>query len=394
MKTRISQVICCSIIMFLPVMVFSQNVDDIIAQHIAAHGGAKKWNEVETLKITGKFTSFSLEKDFTCYKTKSGMYYADFYLGEKRVIESIDGKTGWTIDPWQEMNYARNLNFGEVNALMQKAEFFTPFFNYKERGHKVEYTGKDTIDGIEVFVLKLTRTNDKVENWYLDTKTYLEYLCKSDWVDFSRTLPSEIFFDDFQTVDGLVIPFFTDRTFWQRDRILQIEEVEINPEVDESIFIMPRREEIAKLDFLEGEWNVLVEAWTRRGAWYNMGYTTSSIQFTSINMLQENITYERTFLISKIIDYTYNESSDNYRISMYNDLSSSLSFFEGEFNDTSFVFDDTNIKFGENEPEGNRNFQYVIRQFEMDSLSVERNVSTNGGDTWDPRDRFTYTRLK
>ena len=308
------------------------------------------------------------------------------------MIESFNGETGWTIDPWQEMDYARNLNSGEINVFLQKAEFFTPFYKYKEKGHTVEYTGLDTIDGIEVFVLKLTRTNGKIETWYLNSTTYLEYLCKSDWVDFARTLPSEIFFDDFRTVDGLVLPFFTDRTFWQRDRVLQIENVEINPKIDENIFVMPRRKEIDKLTFMQGEWNVKVEAWTRRGTWYDMGNTTSSISFASTNMLQENITYERTFQISKTLNYSYNELSENYRISVFDDLSSSINIFQGGFIDTSFIYDDTRISFGDSINEGNAYFQFSISNIKKDSFIIERKNSTDGGKTWNPRDKFTYTR--
>ncbi len=392
MNPGINRLVYVSIFLSFSFFAFTQSVDEIIEKHIAAHGGADKWEKVDAIKITGKFTAFSLEKDYTCYKTKSGFYFGDFNLGVENVIESFNGETGWTIDPWLEMDYARNLNSGEINVFLQKAEFFTPFYKYKEKGHTVEYSGLDTIDGIEVFVLKLTRTNGKIETWYLNSKTYLEYFCKSDWVDFARTLPSEIFFDDFRTVDGLVLPFFTDRTFWQRDRVLQIENVEINPKIDENIFVMPRRKEIDKLAFLQGEWNVKVEAWTRRGTWYDMGNTTSTISFASTNMLQENITYERTFQISKTINYAYNELSDNYRVSVFDDLSSSINIFQGGFIDTSFIYDNTRISFGDSIPEGNEYFQFSISNIKNDSFIIERKNSTDQGKTWNPRDKFTYTR--
>ena len=94
MKQRKNQVVCFIIFLCFPSIVFSQNVDEIIAKHISAHGGAEKWEKVEALKITGKFTAFSLEKDYICYKTKSGFYYGDLYLGEQKVVESFNGKTG------------------------------------------------------------------------------------------------------------------------------------------------------------------------------------------------------------------------------------------------------------------------------------------------------------
>ena len=198
MKRILYPLVCLSFFLGLQSPAFSQTLDEIIKKHIDAHGGAERWNAVEAIKITGTFTAFSLEKDYTAYKTHSGKYFCDFHFGEERVIESFNGETGWTTDPWQEMDYARKLNSGEVNVFLQKAEFFTPFFNYKEKGHTVEYVGKETLEGLEVYVLKLTRSNGKVETWYLDAETHLEYLCKSDWVDFGQTLPSEIFFDDFQ----------------------------------------------------------------------------------------------------------------------------------------------------------------------------------------------------
>lgn len=392
MKIKIDQLVCFIIFLGFPTIVISQNVDEIIAKHIAAHGGAEKWNEVESLKITGKFTAFSLENDYTAYKTKAGSYYGDLYLGEINVIESLNNEIGWTIDPWQEMDYARNLNSGEINVFQQKAEFFTPFFNYKEKGHMVEYSGKDTLDGIEVFTLKLTRANGKIETWYLNTTTYLEYICESEWVDFAIASPSEAFFEDFRTVNGLVIPFFIERTFWQRDRILQIENVEINPKIDESIFEMPRREEIKKLKFLEGNWDVKVEAWTRRGTWHNLGNTISDISFVSTNLLQENISYERNFAISKTINYTFNEVRNNYRISVFNDLSSTFNVFEGEFNDTAFVFNNTSIRFGKDEIEGMEQIQYSISSIEENSFILERKSSMDKGTSWTPKDKFTYTR--
>jgi len=139
MKLKKLQSVILIALLCLPTILLAQTAEEIIAKHIDAHGGADKWEKVDALKITGRFTAFSLEKDFTSYKTKCGKYYSDFHLGEQRVIEAFNGKCGWTIDPWQEIEYARKINAGETNVFMQKATFFTPIFKYKENGYKVEY---------------------------------------------------------------------------------------------------------------------------------------------------------------------------------------------------------------------------------------------------------------
>jgi hypothetical protein len=261
-----------------------------------------------------------------------------------------------------------------------------------KKGHNVEYTGKETVDGIEVFVLKLTRTNGHVETWYLNAETYLEYLCRSDWVDFAYPAPAETFFDDFRNIDGLILPFFIDRTFWQRSRILQIEEVEVNPEIDKEMFIMPRREEMTKFEFLAGDWDVNVKAWTPRGTWYDLGNTTSSFNFVSTNMLQEEISYNRIYLINKLSSFTYYEPDDNYRVSIYNDLSNALTMFVGTFNDTAFIFDNAQITYGNDSLNTQPANQYIIYNIEDNGFILERNVSRDQGKSWRPADLFTYTR--
>lgn len=378
----------------LPAKLIAQDADQIIAKHLAAHGDLKKWEQVEALKITARFTAFSEENDFMCIKTRKGCYYSDLYLGQHKVKEAFDGEKGWTIDPWMDLPYARKLTDSETNALQQKAEFFTPFFNYKEKGGKVEYKGKETLDGKDVFVLQLTRKSGKVEKWYLDAKTYLECKCESEWVDFTMPMPCETFFDDFQDVDGLKIPFYVERTFGQRNRILVIEKVELNPKFDKSMLEMPKREEIEKLAFLKGNWDVKQEIWTRRGSWYPVTTTTSSIDYTSANLLEENIDYNQDFYFEacRKINYSYNEHTKKYRLTVFNDLSSNIDVYEGNFNDTCFVADNSKISYGEDA--GKQYTQFVISTIEKDSFIIEEKNSQDEGKTWGPVVKFSYTRKK
>lgn len=392
MNKRIYQLALTTLLLCLSSILMAENVDKIIVKHIKAHGGAEKWAKVENLKISGRYTAFSEEKAFAYYKTNSGRYYGDLQLGKHKVIEAYDGKTGWTIDPWQEMEYARRINSGEENAFAQKAELLTPFYQYKEKGYQVEFVGKEKLEGLDVIVLKLMRTNEKTEKWYLDANTYLEYKCESEWVDFARALPSETFFDDFRTIDGLTIPFFVERTFGQRDRIMQIESIEFNTGFDQNWLTMPKRKEIKKLAFMQGKWDVKVEAWTRKGTWYPLGQTQSNIEFSTTNILQEKIRYERNFPKNMIINYTYNESSGKYRISVLDDFSSSFEVYEGDFSDQNFIFDNTGISFGASNEKESTYTQFSLGDIQDNSFSLIRKVSRDQGKTWKQKDKFTYTR--
>ena len=294
--------ICMSSIMY------AQDIDELIAKHIDAHGGADQWEAIESMEIRGRFIAFSEENDFYALKTNSGAYYSELHLGKHKVTEAFNGTSGWTIDPWHDFSFPRALNKTEVNVFSQKAEFFTPFYKWKERGFTVELLGKQTVDGIDVFAIKLSRPNGKSETWFLDANTYLEYKCESEWADFGYGGPAESYFDDFRTVDGIVIPFFIERTFYQRNRMLQIEDIKFNVEVDEELFEFPRSNELKKLAFLEGEWDVKLDVWSRRGSWYRLDSTFSVILWESTNRLLEKIIYDRIYVQSKWINYSYSSS--------------------------------------------------------------------------------------
>lgn len=344
MKPTIKYLFLLSLLLGISSISFGQNLDDIIDKHLKAHGDLKKWEDIKSMKITGLFTAFSVEDEFFAIKTKCGSYYSELALGQFDVIESFNGETGWTIDPWQEFTFPRELNKDERTVFKQKAEFFSPFFKYKEEGSMAEFVGDTTLDGVEVYEIKLTRSDGYTETWFLDTKTYLEYKCVSTWVDFAYGTPADTYFDDFRDFDGLIIPCYVERTFWQRDRVLIIENVEFNIDLDPTIFSMPKSAEIRDLDFLIGDWGVAVNTWIQRAnRWYPVDSTDSNIEYKSTNMIQENISISNVFVQSKITNFTYDSEKSTYIINTYNGHSSNFSLFEGTKNDSSFVLKSTTV---------------------------------------------------
>lgn len=369
----------------------AQDLEEIIAKHIEARGGADRWSAIENMKMTGRFTAFSVEEDWMAIKTNKGEYYSDLYLGKHHVIEAFDGEHGWTIDPWQDITYPRLLNATEENVFYQKAELMTPFLHYKEKGLLVELQGKEDLDGVEVFAIKLTRPNGHIEIWYLDAKSYLEYKRISIWTDFAYPSEAESYFEDFREVDGLVIPFYEEKTFSQRHRVLMIDHIDLNIQLDEGLFKMAKSLEMEKLAFLVGDWEVKVEGWSRRGnRWYPMSETTSEIYYEAHNMIEEKITYEATFVLPKIIQYSYSLNKDAYLMNVYNGLSSETSIFLGQMSDSAFMADNSKINFdGEDDKRFTR---FILTPMDKNQFKMEIQSSGDQGASWNDSQRLTYTR--
>ncbi len=392
MKRITKLTICLTALCFISTFSFADKVDDIIAKHIRAHGGADNWNKIESLKLTGDYTSFSMTNSFTTYKTKEGKYYFDHHKGIKPVIEAYDGEKAWTLNPWFDIDYPRGANTYETNAFLQKAELCTPFLNYKEKGYKVEYIGKEDFEGVKVHRLDLTRDNGLFEIWYLDAKTYLEYAYISTWHNFGGRIEAETFFDDFREVSGVILPYYTERSFGTRHRVWEINDVEINPALDDICFSMPLSNEINKLKSIVGEWNVKVEGLTRRGMIVVDSTTSTICLVDGMNLIQQNISYENYFPFTGIMNWTFNSNTNKYRMTGFNSYQSNMEVFEGTFNNDTLCVDNSLIRFTKEDNPEAPIFRFKITDRSDDRFVFEFDISRDNGENWRTRERFTYTR--
>lgn len=376
---------CLSFSMF----VNAQSVEEIISKHIEAHGGAEKWDAINSMEITAKFTAFSEEKDFYAIKTKEGCYYSDLHIGQHKVKEAFNGKWGWTIDPWHGFLFPRRLNKFEDNVFLQKAEFFTPFYNYEDKGSKVEYIGEENVDGIDTYAIKLTRSNGKLETWYLNKETYLEVKSVSEWIDFGMRTPAESFFDDFREVNGVVIPFFVERMFGQRDRMLVIDKIEFNPTIDKKKFEMPRSDDMQKLAFLTGTWDAKVEKMSRQNSLYTVDNTVVESEFKSTNLLEQHIAVDDYYVQSMIMRYSYHADRKIYRVVIFSEFTSNADFYEGKFEDGVFIADNKKDVV----PDSNGPYlQLKIYDIKEGSYTMEINNSRDKGANWNLAYKLSFTK--
>lgn len=378
----LSLLLCCSFLSS-----YAQTAESIIEKHIEAHGGIENWNAIENMKITGQFTSFSLTKDFTTILSRPNSLYSEFYMGVHKVIIGYNGEMGWTLDPWFEIPYPRSVNAVEENVMIQKAEFATTLFHYKEKDYKAEYKGKMSLEGEDVLHIELTKPNGQIDTWYLNSETYLEYISKTTWSDFGGPTEQESFYSDFRKVGNITIPFIVEREFATRIREISIEKVEFNLKLDKEIFEVPKSEAIKQLKVLEGEWNVKVDVLGRRG-WQTADNTSSSIQYLkNFNLLQEEMTYSNGFPVAVINSWTFDAELNKYRISSFNSFDSKMNILEGAFKDGTIVYLSSNT--GEEQKSIKK---YIIKDISEKAFNIEVSVSNDNAQNWKLIEKFYYTR--
>jgi hypothetical protein len=375
-------------LIMLPAALKAQTADEIIEKHIEACGGQKAFEALEKLKITGQYTAFSLEKPFEFTWFKGGKYYTEFSLGKHDVKEAYDGNEGWTIDPWQDMLFPRKATTAEKNVFQQKAELVSPFFNYKKKGYEPKYLRKDTTEGNIVHVLELSKPNGNTETWHFNADTYLAYKYSSRWTDFTYPINAETYFDDYREVGGLMFPHYIERIFGTRNRMTIIEQIDLNPKVNETLLVMPRSKEMQALEFLIGHWEVVPNFWTRRNTWHEGQMTESLIAEEELNLFREQMSYQKYFVREKNIHFSYSDKKGSYMMIIYNGLGSDTEIWEGNFIDADLVFESPKIQDSDSKQ------QYTFSEISDESFTLTLKTSADEGETWKPSDKFVYKRKK
>ena len=124
--------------------------------------------------------------------------------------------------------------------MKMQADYDGIFYNYKEKGYKLEYTGTEELDDIEVYVLKLTRPNGDVITSYIDSENYVMLKTKSKMKVQGVDTEAETIFSNYKYVDEILNPFSIE-TKVNGETVMQMvfDEITYNVDIDDSIFEMP-----------------------------------------------------------------------------------------------------------------------------------------------------------
>ena len=222
-----------------------RDVDEILTKYLEALGGSARWNDVKTLKYTGKMDSMGKLFQMAIVYKRPDKCRIDFSLGHIYFIQSYDGREAWKYNPTTEGSKPEGLEGGEAEDLVETCDFDGPFIDYKAKGHKIELIGKEKIDGREAYNLKVTFRNGNVDNYYLDAKTYLPFMVKGSSKLNGKDAPSTTSIDQYINTGGLLIPYYFkfDVEGGEGSEIIKVSTVELNADLDDTVFVFPRRVE-------------------------------------------------------------------------------------------------------------------------------------------------------
>ncbi len=222
----------------------AQSLDDVLAKYYDARGGKDKIAAVQTAKITGKQVYGPQEVPFTIYWKRPNEIRFEFTMQGLTGVQAYDGKTAWMVMPFLGKTDPEEMTGDDLKQIVENADMIEgPLFNWKEKGHKVELVGEDTIEGTPAWKLKLTRKNGDVDTIWLDKDAYLEINSESTVKRGDQEIQMESSTGDYKEVDGILFPF----SMQQKPKgapqggTLTINKIELGVDVPDSLFVMPEK---------------------------------------------------------------------------------------------------------------------------------------------------------
>ncbi len=235
----------------------AQSVDELLAKHLQAVGGAEKIGAVQSLKMTGKILMIPLndfrkaagpgqEAPVTIMVKRPNRVRMEIDRQGKKVVQAYDGKEkAWGLQPdatEPDMLFDDEGGMGEMMALLLQdlADLGGPLVSAKDKWKSVELEGKEGSAADAAFRLKLTPKEGFVRSALLDGKTFLLQQTLRPGSDFQL----ETGYSDYQPFNGVQFARTIDSRIDGEPFVrIRIDTVEAPGSLEDALFQAPAKKE-------------------------------------------------------------------------------------------------------------------------------------------------------
>ena len=223
---------------------FAQTANEIVAKHIEAMGGADKWKAVKAMEMNNKFTVQGMDIASKTVIVSGKSLRTDISVMGQEIISAIDGETGWAQQPAMMggTGEPEDMPGAMIKESRKQVYLGGSLMNYKENGSTIELVGKEKLEGVDVYHLKLTEKAGDITNLFVSTSNY--YVLKSAGKRNiqGKEVDAEVNFSNFKQVEGLTFPYTMETASPMGGMMtIETESIKLNPKIDESIFKKPAK---------------------------------------------------------------------------------------------------------------------------------------------------------
>jgi len=150
-------------------------VDALIAQNVAARGGAERLRAIHSVERRGHLVvpGMGMRLDLAEWQSRAGRFRQDITLQGLTAIDATDGHDGWQVSPFEGRKDPSHLSEDEIKDLKLRADFEFPFVDYKSKGHTVTLGAREDIDGTLADALVVHMADGNEATYWIDPDTHM-----------------------------------------------------------------------------------------------------------------------------------------------------------------------------------------------------------------------------
>ncbi len=228
--------ICCA------TFVAGQTAEELVAKNLQAKGGVEKIKAIHSQRSMGKFQQGPFTAEVKADAKAPDLLRQEFTIQGMTQIQAFDGTTGWQISPFEGRKDPEMLGEDDLRDIVENADFYGPLVDYKEKGNTIEYLGHDSVDGDDVYKLKVTLKNGDVLNYYLDPDSMLEIRIEKTMYIRGAAHESVQDVGSYKQVNGVYLPFSIEsgpKSNPNARAKITLDSIQANVPLDDAEFKMP-----------------------------------------------------------------------------------------------------------------------------------------------------------
>ncbi|MCH2223670.1 MAG: outer membrane lipoprotein-sorting protein [Crocinitomicaceae bacterium] len=225
-------------------------VKTILDTYFENIGGREAWSKLTSYRFTAKVNAQGMEIPITVINQKDGKTMTKFSLqGQEMVQGSFDGESMWSTN-FMTQKAEKSSSEDTENYKRSIGEFPDALLTYDSLGYQLELEGEETKEGVECYKLKMTKKKQLVEGeekdnivyYYFDKENFVPIMTEEQILSGEMTgKKSQMLYSDYQEIsDGMYYPFsLTSQVEGIGGQTIEITEIEINVEIDQTMFNFP-----------------------------------------------------------------------------------------------------------------------------------------------------------
>lgn len=218
-------------------------LEDVLQKNLEAVGGADAVGQVQTLKVVSKMLVGGMaEVPMTTIVKRPNMVRTDMLVQGQSVVSAYDGATGWLINPMLGSNEPQKMDEKTASTLASSdmAASLGALQAMKDAGATLELAGKEDLDGVAMYKIRVVRKSGQATTYFLNASTYLPAKLIMRVSQMGQEMDIESFPGNYKKVGSINFPYSIENKLQGRSMMqITVENVTVNEPAEDSIFKMP-----------------------------------------------------------------------------------------------------------------------------------------------------------